>query len=447
MSELPEGWVETTLGDVSTAISGVGFPKHYQGKTQGAYPFAKVRDISKAVIINNRLISEADNYIDDHDIKNMRAHLIPSGSTIFAKIGEGLHLNRRALTSCEMLIDNNCMAVAPNVLAVDKRYLFHFLTTVSLSYLAVSTAVPSVRKGDVEKIKLPLPPLPEQRRIVAKLDRLFARTSRARADLGHIPQLIERYKQAILRKAFSGELTADWRQACGVERGSEISVGEVAETIRYGSSAKSAPTGDVPVLRMGNIQDMFLDWKNLVYTSDEDEIQKYVLAEGDLLFNRTNSPELVGKTAIYRGEQPAIFAGYLIQIRCGRTVLPEFLNYCLNSPQGREYCWIVKSDSVSQSNINAKKLAQFSFVLPNIAEQEEIVSRVNRALTWVERIGDEIEAVDNLQDSLSSAILGKAFSGNLVPQDPNDEPASELLDRIRTERAARSNNGRNHRRK
>ena len=158
----------------------------------------------------------------------------------------------------------------------------------------------------LKEIGLPLPPLNEQRRIVAKLDSLFARSRLAREELERIGGLCDRYRQAVLAAACSGRLTADWRETQKLSTPEEVSLLEVVSGFSYGSSTKSNTTGITPVLRMGNIQNGLLDWTNLVYTSDPVEIEKYRLREGDVLFNRTNSPELVGKTALYRGEQDAI---------------------------------------------------------------------------------------------------------------------------------------------
>jgi type I restriction enzyme S subunit len=214
----------------------------------------------------------------------------------------------------------------------------------------------------------------------------------------------------------------------GIELGS-------ASDFSYGSAAKSAPSGNVPVLRMGNIQDGNLDWSDLVYTSDPREIEKYRLTAGDVLFNRTNSPALVGKTAVYRGERPAIYAGYLIRVRCGERLDPEYLAYCLNSSPGRDYCRRVKTDGVSQSNINAKKLAAFEFKLPSMDEQREIVRRIEAAMDWLNIVATEQEKAARLLDHLDQGLLAKAFCGELVPQDPNDETAETLLERIRAARS------------
>jgi type I restriction enzyme, S subunit len=214
----------------------------------------------------------------------------------------------------------------------------------------------------------------------------------------------------------------------------EVILGEVASDFTYGSGAKSRQSGQVPVLRMGNIQGGQLDWSDLVYTSDPIEIEKYRLRLRDVLFNRTNSPELGGKTALFNENRPAIFAGYLIRVRCSQKLMPAYLVYCLNSPAGRDYCWKVKTDGVSQSNINAKKLAAFRFPLPSLAEQEEIVRRIDAAFAWLDRLIAELVRAARLLAKLDQAILAKAFRGELVPQNPADESAAVLLNRMRAPR-------------
>jgi type I restriction enzyme S subunit len=209
----------------------------------------------------------------------------------------------------------------------------------------------------------------------------------------------------------------------------------LCEGFQYGTSAKSQKSGKIPVLRMGNIQNGKIDWTDLVYTSDKDEINKFILKQGDVLFNRTNSPELVGKTAIYRGEQPAIFAGYLIRIKNYPELNSEYLNYCLNTIYAKEFCQQVKTDGVSQSNINAQKLGKFPLPLPPLAEQHEIVRRVDALFKKADEIEARYKRAKAFVDKLTQSILVKAFRGELVPQDPNDEPASVLIEKIKEEKS------------
>jgi len=210
----------------------------------------------------------------------------------------------------------------------------------------------------------------------------------------------------------------------------------------YGTSSKSQQEGKIPVLRMGNIQNGKLDWSNLVYTSDEDEIRKYRLYSSDVLFNRTNSPELVGKTSIYRGEQEAIYAGYLIRIQCKDNLNSEFLNIHLNGPSAREYCRAVKSDGVSQSNINAQKLVAYPINCHPIQEQTEIVARVEQLFAYADQIEQRVKDAQTRVNHLTQALLAKAFRGELTAdwrtQNPDlisgDNSAAALLATIKAER-------------
>ncbi len=206
---------------------------------------------------------------------------------------------------------------------------------------------------------------------------------------------------------------------------------------KYGTSNKSLENGVVPVLRMGNIKDGEIVFDKLVYSNDKVDNEKYNLISGDLLFNRTNSAELVGKTAIYRGQRPAIYAGYLILLR-PIEINSDYLNFVLSSSYARSYCHEVKTIGVQQCNINAEKISSFILPLPPLAEQHRIVAKIEELLPKVEKYGkaqDELNKLnEELPERLKKSILQEAIEGRLVPQDPNDEPASVLLDKIRKEK-------------
>jgi type I restriction enzyme S subunit len=172
-------------------------------------------------------------------------------------------------------------------------------------------------------------------------------------------------------------------------------LGRLILSVEYGSSAKSNATGHTAVLRMGNLQGGTIDWHDLVFSDDESEIRKYMLKPGDVLFNRTNTIDLVGKTAIYTGDCPAIFAGYLIRINVNKTLLDSsFLNYVLNAEFSKQYSAKVLSVAVGQANINAQKLKTYPIPLPPTkAEQEAIV--------------DALCAADALIDSLEQLLVKK----------------------------------------
>ena len=206
----------------------------------------------------------------------------------------------------------------------------------------------------------------------------------------------------------------------------------ITEDLPYGTAKKSTQTGLVAVLRMGNIQSGEIDYSDLVYSSDADDIEKYILVKNDLLFNRTNSAEWVGKTAIYRGNIPAIYAGYLIRVRT--FIDSEYLNVVMNSGYAKAYCNSVKTDGVNQSNINAQKLGNFLVPIPSLEEQRRISSNIIDTIPRISTIKKEKEHIAELIQQTKSKILDLAIRGQLVPQNPDDEPASVLLERIRAEK-------------
>ena len=208
----------------------------------------------------------------------------------------------------------------------------------------------------------------------------------------------------------------------------------ISDDLPYGTAKKSEKMGKVAVLRMGNIQSGEIDYRDLVFTSDEEDFNRYMLQPGDLLFNRTNSAEWVGKTSIYRGDMPCIYAGYLIRMRT--HINAEYLNAVMNSGYAKNYCNSVKTDGVNQSNINAQKLGAFLVPIPPQNEQLRIDAFIVKVLPLVQTISQNKTDIASLLSFSKAKILDLAIRGKLVPQDPNDEPASVLLERIRAEKEA-----------
>ena len=200
--------------------------------------------------------------------------------------------------------------------------------------------------------------------------------------------------------------------------------------LKYGTSEKSSSVGKIAVLRMGNITNVgIIDYSNLVYSSNYEDIEQSALEKDDLLFQRTNSSEWVGKTAIYKEEQPAIYAGYLIRIR-PLLISPDYLNTVMNSGYYRDWCYDVKTDAVNQSNINAQKLSQLMIPIPPLKEQGRIVAEMDKWISLIDIVKNGKDDLLTIIKQTKSKILGLAIRGKLVPQDPNDEPAIELLKRI-----------------
>ena len=172
--------------------------------------------------------------------------------------------------------------------------------------------------------------------------------------------------------------------------------------LKYGTSNKSQKKGKIAVLRMGNIQSGIIDYSNLVFSNNEQDNKQYLLKTNDLLFNRTNSPELEGKTGIYKGKIPAIYAGYLI---CLRTINlnADYINCVMNSDYQRNYCQLVKTNGVSQSNINAEKIGNLLIPLPPYNEQLRIAITTEEITPFImeyDRLGTKLEYLE--QDFIGS---------------------------------------------
>ena len=235
-------------------------------------------------------------------------------------------------------------------------------------------AQPHVYAEDLAKIRIPLPVKEIQEKIVEEIEALEKKERDAKEKISIFKKNIQSLVNTALEK-YDSQL-----------------LGNLCESVEYGTSAKSEKTGSVPVIRMGNIQDGKIDWTDLVYTSNQDEISKYALKMNDVLFNRTNSPELVGKTGIYRGERPAIFAGYLIRINYKKDLVdPIFLVNILNSETVRNHGFSVMSKSVNQANINGTLLKAYQIPLPPLSEQQKIVAEIERIEAQIQDLKEQLE--------------------------------------------------------
>jgi type I restriction enzyme S subunit len=289
-----------------------------------------------------------------------------------------------------------------------------------------------VTKGMFEDTTIALPPLPEQRRIVAKIDSLSSKSKRAREQLDRVPRLVEKYKQAVLTVAF--------QNGFGLRNVSNNSFGlrplsDAARSTFYGPRiAKEAyVSSGVPTLRTTDIADwgkLSLQGPPQVMVTD-DERRKWGFQDGDLMVTRTGT---IGKCAVYELKYgPALPSAYLIRVRLNLQIAdPHFVVFFLLSPHGQQQLLDGRT-AVAQPNINANAILSVELPLPPTELQRAIVRRIEHLFDWIDRLAAEAISARKLIDRLDQAILAKAFRGELVPQDPTDEPPSLLLDRIRVQ--------------
>lgn len=438
LDNLPVEWSVQKFEKVVFKIVGGGTPsKNNPEYYLGNIPWMSVKDMNK------NILEDTVDHITQEAIDNSATNLIPKGTPIIAT---RMSLGKVVVANFDSAINQDLKAIFLDD-NIDKNFFVYWYRSQSklIESLGTGTTVKGIRLEVINNLDFPVVPLAEQQEIVRQLDVMLAQVEQIKARLDAIPAILKKFRQSVLADAVSGKLTEEWRDN-QIDIASWTS-GELREFIEkpvYGTSAKSSKEGDVPVLRMGNLQQGEIDWTDLVYTSDATEIEKYDLKLNDLLFNRTNSPELVGKTSIYRGNKVAIFAGYLIRVRCLSSLNPEFLNYHLNSHIGREYCYRVKTDGVSQSNINAQKLLAYPFNCPSIEEQKIIVKLVKEYLGLVDRIEQIVQSAQKRVNLLTQSILAKAFSGELTAEWREQHQdlitgvnsAESLLAKIQAEREA-----------
>ncbi|MEV6829263.1 restriction endonuclease subunit S [Amycolatopsis sp. NPDC051102] len=485
MSDLPPGWEWATLGELGEWYGG-GTPSKRNPEywTDGIIPWLSPKDMGWDKLARTRdKISEAA-------LTGSSARLVPENSVAIV-VRSGI-LERRlpiAVVPFETTLNQDMRAVVPYD-GVDHSWLAYFLRSAEAQILKEcskrGTTVASIDVPSLMRLRVPMAPRQEQKRVVAVLE---AQLSRLNAGNDYVLMARERYarsRDAATMAALRGELVEastgemsirDFMALLSAVRQEKVSrrrripipmsqspdlgmpnrwavtsLDSLCWDIQYGTSAKATAdeSGDViPVIRMGNIQDGGLVKNSLKYLSvDHPDVAGLRLVDGDVLFNRTNSLELVGKTAAYRRSfGPATFASYLIRCRLLPQVNPDWIALVINSPIGRKYVKSVASQQVGQANVNGTKLAAMPIPLPPPGEQERIVAAVGELLESLERGASVADAVVTRGNRLRRSLLVDAFSGRLVPQDPNDEPASVLLERIRALRAAQPKRGRTRRAK
>jgi type I restriction enzyme, S subunit len=417
MNALPAGWEIADLRDVTTDIS-YGFTTSSVSNGNGPM-LLRITDIQNGSVDWSKV---------PHCVDAPRASfLLQAGDIVVARTG--------ATTGKSFLIEGlpsptafaSYLIRARVAAEVDPKYVWAFMQSEDywsqIKVLSKGTAQPGANAQLLSQLQFPIAPPSEQRRIVAKIDSLCAKSKRARDHLDHIPRLVEKYKHAILAAAFSNT--------------PRTKLSELVEHIQYGYTAKSsANASGSKYLRITDIQRGAVQWSQVPYVDiSAEELDRFELEAGDLVFARSGAT--VGKSfLILDAPARSIFASYLIRVRCNRSrLLPTYAAFFF---QSEDYWRQIAEGSTGtgQPNFNGTKLGQLQVPFGPVTQQQDVVHRIETAFAWVNRLSSETTSARNLIDHLDQVILAKAFQGELVPQDPNDEPASMLLERIRAERSA-----------
>lgn len=296
------------------------------------------------------------------------------------------------------IIVNNCIcnqqinAIIPNK-KVNNKFLAYsiFSKKEMLSLIANAPVVPIINKNDFSNIKLSIPPLQTQHQIVEELDCLTSIIEKQKKQLEELDNLA----QAIFYDMFGDPIEN--------EKGWSIKkIKDISLSVNYGTSSPSTEDGKYKYLRMNNITAKgTIDLSSIKYINvPPEDLEKYVVRKGDILFNRTNSKELVGKTALYTFGEDMIIAGYIIRLRVIDSIaLPIFLSSYLNTSCIKEYFRSIAKGAVNQSNINSKQLLSTSVFIPPLPLQQQFASKIEAIEKQKELIKKSIKETEGLFNS------------------------------------------------
>jgi type I restriction enzyme, S subunit len=434
--DLPENWEWATAVEIAE-IAGGGTPSTSDSSnfTEKGVPWITPADLTG---YKETYIGKGRRDLSKKGLQSCGAKLLPAGTVLFS--------SRAPIGYC---------AIAANDIATNQgfkslilrggispEYIRHYLLA-SKDYaesFASGTTFKELSGARAGRLAIPIAPIEEQRRIVTKLDSLLACTDRAREELDRVPLPIDHYKQAILAAAFSGQLTIGQRVALSPAKRSawrETRLGDLVDDgPTNGWSPPSAPdaTGALSLKLTATTRGYFRLDADAVKRIHEipPANSKYWLEPGDLLIQRANSIEYVGAAAVYDGPRMTyIYPDLMMRIRINNPTLRQFVWRFLNSKAARGYFRENATGTAgNMPKINGQIVRSLPIAVPSDEEQSEIVGCLEEAFSWMDKIALETARAAELLPQLHQAILTKAFRGELVPQDPTDEPAAALLKRI-----------------
>lgn len=436
MSDLPIGWIKTTLSDVASLGQ--------YGWTSKATDKGRVKYLRTTDITSGRINWDTVPYCQDNP-PSVEKYKIASGDILISRAGSvGFSVLVQDIPSTSAVFASYLIRYIPKS-EVNPKFIAHFLQSPNywrqISDASAGITLANVNAKKLADVVLPLAPLNEQKRIADKLDTLLARVDACERRLERVPQILKRFRQSVLAAATSGRLTEGWGEDKGVDGEWEnYPLGDVLIDIRYGTAKKSVYElkGGTPVLRIPNVVNGKVDASDLKFSHfDKKEIETLSLKTDDLLLIRSNgSVELVGKVAVVDEEfEGYLYAGYLIRLRFDKTKAnPRYISYYLSSPAIRRHIEITARSTSGVNNINSEEVKAIALDLPSLEEQAEIVRRVETLFAFADCLEARYAAGHGLVGRLTPSLLAKAFRGELVEQNPADEPASVLLERIREAR-------------
>jgi len=380
--------------------------------------------------------------ISEIGLQNSSTKLVPAGTILIAMYGS---IGKLGITQIECCTNQAIAFCKEDEKLAHKKYLFYALLWArpKLIQLGQGASQQNISQTILKAFNIPLAPRPEQSRIAAKLDELLAQVDTLKARIDGIPALLKRFRQSVLAAAVSGQLTEEWRlqQPDRLGKWTKSQIGEVAFVTKlagfeYTKFVKYKPGGDLKVIKAENAgKNGFKHTEfSTVYSEDVASLSRSKLFGGELLMVFVGAG--TGQVALVPNDGNWFLGPNIAMIKPNNKIVSsKYLEHYCRSPIGLvEIFKFMKS--TAQPSLSMKTIRQIAFPLPPLSEQTEIVRRVEQLFAFADQLEARVKAAQIRIDRLTQSILAKAFRGELVPQDPNDEPASVLLERIKAQRAA-----------
>lgn len=414
---VPENWRWVRLGSVCKFIGGGTPSKDVSSYWNGDIPWASVKDIK------GDFLYDTIDHITPKGLNNSAANLCEIDDLLLVtRIEPG----KTIIAKTESAINQDLKIVKSEIIPSFLHYYFKNFQHVFMLKASGST-VKGITVQNVENTEIPLPTHQEQQRIINRIESLFAKLDEAKEKAQAVVDGLEDRKAAILHKAFTGELTEEWRkkQTTRVVEWKQATFDDIIVSIKNGTTAKqNKETNNYPVTRIESLQRGTIDFSRLGYIVDPTTIsEEDYYRENDIALSHINSAAHVGKTALIRASfLPLVHGMNLLRIRLNSLCIPEFFVWYSRSVEYKEQITQRINMAVNQVSINQKQLRTMPIPIPQIREQEIIVKILNENIYKLEQVKDTAEQVVSQIDTMKKAILAHAFRGELGTNDPSEPP-------------------------
>ena len=425
--EVPENWCWVKLSTISEIYTGNSINERIKREKYLHQPEGLNFIATKDIEFDNSIIYNNGVKISDYD----RFKVAPENTSLLCI--EGGSAGRKLGFTREKVCFGNKLCAFVSKGCVSK-YIYYYLQSDVFSIQFTNRRhglIGGVSVKDLSDFFVPITTMKEQQRVVERIEGIFAKLDEAKEKVQDVIASIDDNVEALLYKAFTGQLTNDWRNSnIEIEKWENTTLSEIVSGLKYGSSEKSNyEYKGTPILRIPNIGDGIVDFSDLKYMSEELKNSSHEVFEDDILIIRSNgSRDLVGKCALVpKLQERYAYASFLIRMKVTEKVLPEYLVRFINSSMARAQMFDKAKSSSGIHNINSQELGTIKICIPSIEEQKQILVCIQEFVNKEKRVQEILEEMLASIDRIKKFILAKAFRGELVTNNPEEESSIELL--------------------